>query len=140
MEQHLQSADLLRTEGREVRVARKKTGEEVVLIGKAPKLQTAPFSTLGEIRPFDVRGNVAIPYVLQRRGQQAVTRIALQRAGPATGTIEVVPGKPVIGDKHHSSHQLWRQRVDPIEGGQINLRLIKAFRRWRNFRDFSLQS
>src|SRR6476659_7509072 len=113
MEQHLQSAALLRTGGREAGIARQETGEKVVLIGKAPEMQTAPFSTLGEIRPFDVRGDVAIPYVLQWRRQQAVTRIALQRAGSATGCIEVLPGKPIIGDKHNSSHQLWRQRIDP---------------------------
>ena len=64
-----------------------------MLIGEAGDAQTAFFRALGQARPFDMRGDVACPDLLQERRQNAMFGITLQGPGPAVGRIILRPGQ-----------------------------------------------
>jgi len=84
MKERLQGPALLRTADARPGQLESRPGEEAVLIGETPEMQTALFCALGEIRPFYVCGDVALS--TSSSGEDSTReRIAIAACGAAPG-------------------------------------------------------
>ena len=105
------------------RMPRQQRGHEMVLIGKPDQLQAGVFRAFRDGGPFNVRGDIDAPHVVQRRRNRVVPRERLQRAGCPLGRVKFCARISVIDRKDKSALQFLGDGLDPIRRRKVDLGL-----------------
>src|SRR5713101_2297890 len=104
-----------------------------MLISESGDAQTVRFRAFREISPIDVRSNVRMTDLLERRRKLPMLFADLERPGRPIRRIKFIAGKSVVEREHMTALQFRREIVDPIKRRQIDFSFVTGGTRGQLF-------